>query len=61
MNKNILPKLVISQIFIEYGIRIPNSTLKMLVEDRMNTQIPAKRWNEIVNEVSQVSGMIMED
>ena len=61
MNKNIFPKLVISQILQEYGIRMESSVLKMLVEEKMRYEIPDKRWAEIVQEISLVSGMIMED
>jgi len=57
---NILPKAVITQILCEYGIAMTNSTLRMLVEEKMGP-IPTERWNQIVKEISEVSGMILED
>jgi len=58
---NIVPKLIISQIFMEYRVRLESSVLKMLVEERMKYEIPMERWNKIVEEVSEVSGMIIHE
>lgn len=57
--KNMLPKMIASQILMEYGVRLDSQVLKMLVEERMRYEIPEQRWNEIVEEISQVSGMVM--
>ena len=61
MNQNQLPKLVATQILTEYGIRMEANTLKILVEERMNYEIPTERWNQVIQEIKEASGMIMED
>jgi len=32
--------------------------LKMLVNEKMNYEIPQNRWNQVVQEISEVSGMV---
>jgi uncharacterized protein YpuA (DUF1002 family) len=55
---NQLIKMVVTQTLVEYGIRMTSDELKMLVDEKMNYKIPQNRWNQVVEEISEVSGMI---
>lgn len=57
MNNQII-KMIATHTLVEYGIRMTSEELKMLVSEKMNYQIPENRWNQVVQEISKVSGMI---
>jgi len=56
--KNQLIKMIATQTLVEYGIRMSSDELKMLVNEKMNYEIPQNRWNQVVQEISEVSGMV---
>jgi hypothetical protein len=55
---NQLIKMVTTQTLVEYGIRMTSDELKMLVNEKMNYEIPENRWNQVVAEIRETSGMI---
>lgn len=59
--KNQLVKMVATQTLVEYGIRMSSDELKMLVDEKMNYEVPQNRWNQVIKEISEVSGMIFEE
>lgn len=52
-------KMVATQTLVEFGIRMTSDELKMFVSEKMNYEIPDNRWNQVVKEISEVSGMII--
>ena len=56
--KNQLIKMIATQTLVEYGIMMSSDELKMLVNEKMNYEIPQNRWNQVVQEISEVSGMV---
>ena len=55
---NQLIEMVATQTLVEYGIRMTSDELKMIVNEKMSYEIPAKRWSQVVAKISEVSGMI---
>ncbi len=53
-------KVVAISVLTDYGIRMESSELKMLTEQKMDIEISIARWNQVVKEISQMSGMIIQ-